>query len=115
MKSIADRNRLRILHALMNSSEMCACEIIELLGVSGATVSRHMGVLINTGLVNSRKEGRWVYYSLKACLENDTLLNWLESRLSHSAQGEEDRKFIKEIVEPGRADRCRRKRIGGNR
>ena len=61
-KALSDRNRLRAFAALLSRGELCACQITELLRVSGATVSRHMGVLVSAGLVESRKDGRWVYY-----------------------------------------------------
>ncbi|MGL5722033.1 MAG: ArsR/SmtB family transcription factor [Brevinema sp.] len=60
-RALADRSRLRILHALTNQ-ELCACQIIALLAVSGATVSQHMNVLVQAGLVHSQKSGRWMYY-----------------------------------------------------
>lgn len=63
-KALSDRNRLRIVSALMKCDELCACQVTELIQVTGATASRHMGVLISSDLVGSRKDGRWVYYRL---------------------------------------------------
>ena len=64
LKALSDRNRLRVVVALMHMDELCACQIVELLHVSGATASRHMSLLIHAGIVESRKDGRWVYYGL---------------------------------------------------
>ncbi len=81
MKALADRNRLRIVAALMNTEELCACHISELLGVSGATASRHMELLIRAGLIDSRKNGRWVHYKLSPAFPAP-LFQWLEKPLS---------------------------------
>lgn len=64
IKAASDSNRLRILMALHNCNELCVCYIVELLEVTGATVSRHLSILSNAGLINSRKKGRWVYYRI---------------------------------------------------
>ena len=65
LKALSDKNRMRVVAALWRFDELCACQITELLNVSGATASRHLGILQKTGLVESRKEGRWVYYKIK--------------------------------------------------
>ena len=62
-KALSDENRVRALMALAGG-ELCVCQIIELLGLAPSTVSKHMAILHQAGLVDSRKEGRWVYYRL---------------------------------------------------
>ena len=62
-KALADENRLRMLLALQNG-ELCVCQITELMGLATSTVSKHLSVLYQAGLLNARKEGRWMYYSL---------------------------------------------------
>lgn len=62
-KALSDKNRIRVLFAL-EQGELCACDIIELLRIVPSTVSKHMGILIKAGLVEGRKDGRWMYYSL---------------------------------------------------
>jgi DNA-binding transcriptional ArsR family regulator len=64
-KALADRNRVRALMCLQGG-ELCLCQLIELLGLAPSTVSRHMAVLHQAGLVRGRKEGHWIYYSLPA-------------------------------------------------
>lgn len=63
LKAITDENRLHILE-LLQHGERCACVLLEGLHFSQPTLSHHMKVLCEAGLVNSRKEGKWVYYSL---------------------------------------------------
>ena len=62
-KALADENRLRMLMALQDG-ELCVCQITELMGLAMSTVSKHLSILYQAGLVNARKEGRWMYYSL---------------------------------------------------
>ena len=63
-KSLSDETRLRILHLLLYG-ELCICDLIEVLELSQSKVSRHMAYLKHSGLVNDRREGVWIYYSLK--------------------------------------------------
>lgn len=59
--ALGDPGRVRALMAL-RGRELCVCQLVELLGLAPSTVSRHLRVLGRAGLVESRKEGRWVYY-----------------------------------------------------
>jgi len=61
VKALADENRVRILMAL-RTRELCVCQIIDMLGLAPSTVSKHISILKNARLVDSRKDGRWVYY-----------------------------------------------------
>ena len=63
IKALADENRVRILMAL-GPGELCVCQIVELLGLAPSTVSKHMAILKQARLVDSRKEGRWMFYRL---------------------------------------------------
>ena len=62
-KALSDDNRVRATAALQQG-ELCVCQIIELLDLAPSTVSKHMSILRQAGIVTSRKSGRWVYYSL---------------------------------------------------
>ena len=61
--ALSDGNRLRILYALRHG-ELCVCQLIDLLGLSPSTVSKHLSILRDAGLLDSRKEGRWVHYRM---------------------------------------------------
>ncbi len=111
LKALADRNRLRIFGALTQYEELCACQITELLQVSGATVSRHLGILVTAGLVKSRKESRWVYFALdEGCDEMDNILDWLLPRMRLSDQIEADLEVLDGIMAVTREDLCRQQR-----
>ncbi len=62
-KALGDPTRVRALVSLAGG-ELCVCQVIELLGLSPATVSKHMTVLLQAGLIERRKDGRWHYYRL---------------------------------------------------
>lgn len=65
-KSLSDATRLRILNLLSKAQkELCVCELVDSLEVPQYSVSRHLKELEQVNLVSSRKEGRWVYYSLQ--------------------------------------------------
>lgn len=63
-KALADGNRLRVVDALARNGETCACELLDELEVTQPTLSHHMRVLCDCGLVSCRKEGRWCHYSV---------------------------------------------------
>ncbi|MEJ2641051.1 MAG: metalloregulator ArsR/SmtB family transcription factor [Desulfosarcinaceae bacterium] len=62
-RALSDENRVRIIAALKDR-EMCVCQIIDLLQLSPSTVSKHLSILRNARLLDGRKEGRWMHYSL---------------------------------------------------
>jgi len=61
--ALADHSRVRALWACRRG-ELCACQIIALLGLAPSTVSRHMAILRQAGLIIARKDGRWMHYRL---------------------------------------------------
>lgn len=62
-KALADENRLRILELLHDGSK-CACVVLEDLHISQSTLSHHMKLLCDCGLVDVEKDGRWMNYSI---------------------------------------------------
>ncbi|MCR4939806.1 MAG: metalloregulator ArsR/SmtB family transcription factor [Treponemataceae bacterium] len=62
-KALSDENRVKIIHFLTNS-ELCACKLLEEFNIGQSTLSHHMKILTDCDLVNFRKDGKWVYYSI---------------------------------------------------
>ncbi|MGN0292115.1 MAG: ArsR/SmtB family transcription factor [Lachnospiraceae bacterium] len=62
-KALADENRIQILK-LLKEGEKCACHILEEMNVSQPTLSHHMKILCDAGIVTGRKEGKWMHYSI---------------------------------------------------
>lgn len=110
LKALSDMNRLRIVAALGRHEELCACQITELLQVTGATASRHLSVLQHAGLLESRKEGRWIYYRLAPPAETDAVFEWLENSFKGSEQMQADFQALGKIIGIGREELCRMQR-----
>jgi ArsR family transcriptional regulator len=64
-RALGDETRLRIV-ALLSHGELCVCHIEKALGLSQPNVSRQLGILRAAGVVDSRRDGTWVHYSLAA-------------------------------------------------
>ena len=62
-KALSDPNRVRVLLAL-RGGELCVCQVTELLDLATYTISKHLSILNQAGLILSRKTERWVYYRL---------------------------------------------------
>jgi ArsR family transcriptional regulator len=62
-KALGDETRLKIV-ALLSHGELCVCHVEEALGLSQPNASRHLGILKNAGIVESRRAANWVYYRL---------------------------------------------------
>jgi len=64
-KAFCDENRVQILE-MLTSGEKCACVLLEKLKITQPTLSHHMKILVDSGIVSARKEGKWTYYSINA-------------------------------------------------
>ncbi|NLL80020.1 MAG: winged helix-turn-helix transcriptional regulator [Clostridiales bacterium] len=62
-KAFGDENRLRILQ-MLRDSERCACSILDEMQITQPTLSHHMKILCDAGIVIGRKEGKWMHYSI---------------------------------------------------
>ncbi len=72
-KAISDETRVRILK-LLEERELCVCQLMEILGMGQSTVSKHLGILRNAGLVDARKDGTWTFYRVADEAVNDVNL-----------------------------------------
>ena len=64
-KALSDPKRLQIIE-MLSCGELCACKILEKFKITQPTLSHDMKLLCDTGLVNARRDGKWMYYSLNA-------------------------------------------------
>lgn len=85
-QAFGDTSRLKILGFIQRFGDVCVCEITESLGLSQPLVSRHLRLLKSAGLVQSRKEGRWMIYSLAADMPEaaGSMMAALESRMGNA-------------------------------
>ncbi len=63
-KALGDEKRLAVLTALADRDDLCACKLLDGLDIGQSTLSHHMKILVDSGLVTVRKDGRWAHYSL---------------------------------------------------
>jgi len=111
LKAMSDKNRLRILSALLAHEELCACQITELLQVAGATASRHLSLMINSGILKNRKNGRWIYFRINTeDISLDPVLKWVKHKLEDSNQVKKDQNALKKILLVPCEDLCRQQR-----
>ncbi len=99
-KALADENRVRIL-AVLNQGELCVCQLIELLGLAPSTVSKHLSVLRNSRLIDSRKQGRWMYYRLaddQAATEIKEALKWVFQSVRQTPRIAADARRLEQIL-----------------
>lgn len=82
LKALADESRLRILVCL-DRSPLCLCQLTEILGLATSTMSRHMQVLVQAGLVRTWTEGRWRYYTLDRRQMSSAAGEMAECALNH--------------------------------
>jgi ArsR family transcriptional regulator len=85
MKALSDPNRVRVVK-LLQKEELCVCEIQDVLGLAQSTVSKHMKILEDAGLVERKRQGTWMIYSLADGSESEysaamlaTMNDWLEN------------------------------------
>jgi len=99
-KALADESRVRVLLAL-RPGELCVCQLTELLGFAPSTVSRHLSLLEQAGLVVSRKAERWVYYRLPGRAAPPAVravLAWVHRSLGTSPEAVADARRLQTIV-----------------
>ncbi len=113
-KAVSDLQRLRIL-MMLKHGELCACQIVEVLSLAPSTVSKHLSILSDAGLVDMRKESRWAYFRLSDDpleVSAHTMLKWLEDAIKDDPVIRQDSKKLQAItaIDPEILCRNQRKR-----
>ncbi len=108
IKALADENRVRILMAL-RGKELCVCTLTELLDLAPSTTSKHLSILKQARLIESVKDGKFVYHRLVR--EGSAhfrvagpALAWLDGALADDAQVKTDAARLRQIIEQGDHD-----------
>ena len=110
-KALSDLGRVRILLSLRRG-ELCVCQITELFGLATSTVSKHLSILNQAGLIRSRKAERWVYYRLpdkSAPVAVREALDWVHKSLASTDEATADGKRLAKIMKMDLAEICRRR------
>jgi ArsR family transcriptional regulator len=111
-KALSDPGRVRILLSLKRG-ELCVCQITELFGLATSTVSKHLSILNQAGLILSRKTERWVYYRLpdkSAPVAVREALDWVQKSLAKTSEAAADAKKLHKILKSDVSEICRRQR-----
>ena len=108
IKALADENRIRILCLLKNKKDLCVCEITEIIGLAQPTISSHLKLLENAGLIESFKDGLWVNYNISSFLDSfsSEFIEVLYKNLKNDMQIKIDEENAKKI---NRDAICRKK------
>ncbi len=100
LKAAGDPTRTRILK-LLEQGEMCVCQVQAVLELAPSTVSKHLAILKAAGLVDDRREGKWIHYGLARESRNphaDAVLSLLRGRLEDESRIAADRKRLQQVM-----------------
>lgn len=98
-KALGDESRVRAL-LCVKDAELCLCQLIDVLSLSPATVSKHMNLLHQAGLVERRKEGKWHYYRMAEGRTSPSVrraLDWVVAELDRNPSVREDVRRAREV------------------
>jgi ArsR family transcriptional regulator len=110
LKALGDETRIRAVLALQDN-ELCVCQIVELLELAPSTISKHLQILKEAGLVESRKNGRWVHYRLS---ESDArgvpiaALDLILATAQNTQMAKADKQRLKSILRCDPEELCER-------
>jgi ArsR family transcriptional regulator, arsenate/arsenite/antimonite-responsive transcriptional repressor len=108
LKAAGDPTRTRILK-LLEDRELCVCQIQAVLKLAPSTVSKHLALLKSAGLVEDRREGRWIHYRLESSSANLSakgVLFLLRDVLDRDPKILEDRRRLKQVLRMPLAEVC---------
>jgi ArsR family transcriptional regulator len=109
-KALADETRVRLLLAL-RQGEVCVCQLTELCGLAPSTVSKHLSILAQAGLVQARKDGRWIYYQLpdeSAPVAVREAIDWVTKALADQPTVVADARRLKQVLKLDASELCKR-------
>ena len=90
-KAFADENRIQILE-LLRDGERCACRLLEEMNITQPTLSHHMKILCDSGIVVGRKEGKWMHYSISEDGMRD-VRNYLDELMANTKREDDGQKL----------------------
>lgn len=96
-KGLSDPSRLRILNLLAQTGEICNCQIESVTGYGHSKISRHFNYLKQVGLIQSRREGLWIHYSIKPMQDEiyQFIYKWLDQMVELYPIFKEDIEILK--------------------
>ena len=79
-KALSDETRLRI-YLLLLQGKLCVCELVNILNMEQSRISHSIRILKEAGLVDNRREGKWIIYTVNAETENNRIIQGLKNEL----------------------------------
>jgi DNA-binding transcriptional ArsR family regulator len=110
MKALGDETRARIMRLVLEK-ELCVCQIIEVIRLAPSTISKHLLILKNAGLIEGRKCGRWIHYRAAKTGRNSpaqATLALLRAGLEYDSKSQADRKRLAAVLRLDREILCQR-------
>jgi DNA-binding transcriptional ArsR family regulator len=107
-RALNDQTRLRTLMALRRG-ELCLCQLVDLFGLAPSTVSRHLNILYEAGLIDRRKEGRWAYFRLAgrdAAPAAKRAIRWVSECLRDETEIVRDGHALRRVLERDLEELC---------
>ena len=97
-RALADRTRLRLIN-LMSGGEVCVCFFVEILGTNQPKISRHLAYLRRAGIVEARREGKWMHYQIQTPPDAHAakVLSDLESWLAQDKEMQRDKQQLLKV------------------
>jgi ArsR family transcriptional regulator, arsenate/arsenite/antimonite-responsive transcriptional repressor len=89
-KALGDPIRLRLFYLLSLKDELCVCHLTDALELPQSTVSRHLAVLRHAGLVDTRRDGKWIHYRLDGGL-TQTLVSMIRELADDTQRADAER------------------------
>jgi ArsR family transcriptional regulator len=102
-KALSDESRLRIINLLFTSGELCVCDVERVMGFTQTKVSRHLAYLRGVGLVDGRRQGLWMLYSIAEprTEEQERLLRFLADLLKGNDIAQKDARRLAANIRKG--------------
>jgi len=105
-KALSDPNRIRIIK-MLETRELCVCEVREVLDLSTSTVSKHLSILRDAGLITDSKDGKWVNFRLNQRPQTSFVQSQLALVLTSFADDEQIQADRRKLVKVDRNVICR--------
>ena len=102
-KALSEEARLRIINLLFYSGELCVCDIERVMGVTQTKVSRHLAYLRRVGLVDDRRQGLWILYSIAKPknAEHQKIMDFLAALLQSNSVAQKDARRLASQIQKG--------------
>ncbi len=98
-RALGDSNRIRIVK-MLEERDLCVCEVREVLNLSNSTVSKHLSILHDAGLITHTKEGKWVNYGINSKSESPfvrSVMGLLKLSLHDDESVRSDTEFVRKV------------------